>query len=178
MNRRAQARGGAGESFLTPAFWAEFTKRCGEAWGLPAKSVARCAAVGFVVPEPEQNHLLHAAQKAEQDGYTRDELMKLADFVAAGGVSWRGAAWQQVAKNFLAELSKALAWDGVSDPRQRSPARAPRMMGEERHQEEARIADEQANDTAYIRAQLDEARADAAAREEEERRNRHGRGDD
>ena len=52
--------------------------------------------------------------------------MRLADFIAAGGVSWRGAAWQQVAKNFLAELSKALAWDGVSDPRQRGPsARAP-----------------------------------------------------
>lgn len=114
---------------LPPGFWQRFVARAGKEWGLPERFVTSCEAIGAIVPGREQAQLLAGALEAQQAGYSEQDFMKLADFIAAGGVGWRGAAWQHVSKNFVAELSKALAWDGVSDPRQRTPtAKAPPQL--------------------------------------------------
>lgn len=114
---------------LPPGFWQRFVARAGNEWGLPERFAKSCEAIGAIVPGREQAQLLAGALEAQQAGYSEQDFMKLADFIAAGGVGWRGAAWQHVSKNFVAELSKALAWDGVSDPRQRTPtAKAPPQL--------------------------------------------------
>lgn len=114
---------------LPPGFWQRFVARAGKEWGLPERFAKSCEAIGAIVPGREQAQLLAGALEAQQAGFTEQDFMKLADFIAAGGVSWRSAAWQHISKNFVAELSKALAWDGVSDPRQRTPTpKAPAQL--------------------------------------------------
>ena len=106
---------------LPVRFWARFVDRCGKAWGLPEKMAKRASAGGLVVPMPEHSQLIEGGRQALLAGYTEPELMHFADWIAAGGLSWHGAAWSHVARRFLPELSKSVDWDGKSDPRRHTP---------------------------------------------------------
>ncbi len=157
-----EERGCARPKFLGPKFWSDFVARCGEAWGFPAKSAKFCADHGLVVLMPQQTYLLDGAMKAVEQGYTEDDLFRLADFVRLGGVGWRKGAWDHVSRNFQTELTKALdpGWDGKSDPRVKTGlSRAPPALPD-RYLADARRTDAQASDGEYIDRQLDEIEAE------------------
>lgn len=96
----------------TPLF-REFKERAGSKLGI-GRPLAHTA---MGMPQCESDLFVHAWIQALRSGYTAKDLLRFADWIAAGGLGfWRGAGYSYLAKKLIEGLDSAKLWEDGGRP--------------------------------------------------------------
>lgn len=108
--------------------WEEFRKRAGRSLGAYKPNLGAC----MDLPQMHSDLLLRGWSEAQAAGWTNEDLLRVSDWMAAGGLAWHGgAAYGYLAKSLELCLSKAHDWHeaGRPDPRARGQPRPHQTEG-------------------------------------------------
>jgi len=111
----------------------EFKRRAGPALGVQPGRENLCGALGM--PQLVSLGFMESWRAAQQQGWTDEELLTLADWIAAGGWSWSKPAYAQLEKKLIDGLNASKAWANDGRPslaqatsRRRGPSQPTRSL--------------------------------------------------
>lgn len=111
-----------------PMLWDEFKRRAGKSLGAYKPNLLTIMGL----PQLQHDLLVAGWMEAQRAGWDREGMLRVADWIAAGGLEWHGgAAYNYLAKNVLVCLSKAQEWHDAGRPSPKvrgQPAKKPERV--------------------------------------------------